>query len=890
MHKYLCFFLIFLNLYLFSNETKNSDSEQLSLKAYYSPSKNFKKNALIKDDSIYQKGNDNFVKFWEEQAESLDWFSKWDTVLQWNPPFSKWYLGGKLNACYNCLDRHILSGLGNKKALIWEGENGEERIYTFYDLYKEVNKAANALKKLGVKKGDTVAFYMSMIPETFTTILACSRIGAPHAVIFGGIGATGVRDRIIDSKAKFVITVDGCLRRGKILPYKDTLDNAIKNCPQIEKVIVVKRARNDISFKENRDCWYHNIIKNENEYCKPEAMNSEDTLFILYTSGSTGKSKGIIHSTAGYLVGVQSTYKWVFDINPNDIFWSTADIGWITGHSFVLYGPLLNGTTTVVYEGAFDYPNKERIWNILDKYKVSIFYTAPTAIRMFMKWGTKYVEKHSFSSLRLIGSIGEPINPKAWLWYHENIGKNRCPIVDTWFQTETGGLVISPLPGITDLKPGSVTKPLPGFDVAVLDKDGNEVEKGFLAIKKPYPSMMRGILNDVERYKKTYWSKWDGKYYYTGDEAIKDKDGYIWVTGRLDDVLKISGHRIGTAEIESILVEHPYVAEAAVIGIDDPIKGQDIVAFIMLRESTKQLNLSDDEIEKLLKEKIVKGIGSYTRPRHIIISEQLPKNRSGKIMRRLLRDLIEDRALGDITTLENKEVIKELKMKCNRKKNSSTNFDYQKTNFSNTLIHKINQDSDQILSPIIKNYRNPEVTYQIEEFHYENAQELSIISNLIQNNFKYRLETANAPKNIRKLYDNANSKKDLLSTIKVPHTHAYVLKANDQYIGFLVVRFNKIKDSGKHVAQIKRMHAFHEICNGKFFGVGKTLLNLTATIGKCGGTNTLLTTAPYLLKDYFEKINWHGSMIYTNYALPNEIVLLPQFRCEFIVDNQFKGF
>ena len=890
---YSIFFI--LDCFLIFNTADIKSETEVSSTACYAPSDAFKRNALIKDDALYQLGTDNFVEFWNKQATSLDWFEKWNTTLQWEPPFCKWYLGGKLNACYNCLDRHIQAGLGDKKALIWQGEPGDERIFTYNDLYKEVNKFANALKSLGIQKGDTVALYMSMVPEAFVAILACARIGAPHAVIFGGIGSSGVKDRLTDCKAKYLITVDGCIRRGKVLPYKAIVDEAIKDSTQIKKVIVIKRAQNDISFVENRDCWYHQIIDGKNEYCMPEPMESEDTLFILYTSGSTGKSKGILHSTAGYLVGVYATYKWVFDIKPDDIFWSTADIGWITGHSFVLYGPLLNGTTTVVYEGAPDFPDKDRLWKILEQYKVSIFYTAPTAIRMFMKWGIEHVQKHDFSSLRLIGTIGEPINPEAWQWYYENIGKKKCPIVDTWFQTETGGLVISPLPGITTLKPGSVTKPLPGFDVAVLDEEGNEVEKGFLAIRKPFPAMMRGIYGDNERYKKTYWSKWNGKYYYTGDGAIKDKDGYIWVIGRLDDVLKISGHRIGTAEIESVLGEHPFVAEAAVVGINDPIKGQDVVAFVMLRELAKKANLSDNEIEKILKEKVTEGVGAFARPRHIIIAEQLPKNRSGKIMRRLLRDLIEGNVLGDITTLENTEAIKDLKKKCENKytdqprNNSQATSTFQMSYFGDTLIKVINEKTELILSPLTNNKRNPQIKYTLETFDYSNKDKLSTISQLIKHNFTQRPEFKNVPDNIKKLYCKANSEEGLISALNEAYTYAFVLKANDEYIGFLLARFSEPK-ANKPIVQIKRMHSFYEICEGRYFGVGKSLLNLIAIIGLTGGVDTLLTTAPYPIKDYFEHLGWKGQMIYTDYALDDEIVSLPQFKCSFLVNEDFKGF
>ena len=592
--------------------------------------------------------------YWEKQASQLSWFRHWDTTLVWESPFAQWFVGGKINASYNCLDKHVLTGKGDKVCLIWEGESGEKRSITYKELLSEVCRLANGLKKLNVKAGDRIVIYMPMVPEAIAAMLACARIGAPHIVIFGGVGIDGIRDRILDGQAKVLITADGALRRGKLLPFKEIVDQALPETPCIEKVIVFNRLGNDVPMQKGRDITYAELLKDLPSHCPAESLDSEHPLFILYTSGSTGKPKGILHTTAGYLLGVKETFKSVFDIKDEDVYWCTADVGWITGHSFVVYGPLANGVTQVIYEGAFDFPDKGRCWEIVERYKVTQFYTAPTAIRTFIKWGTEYVQKSDISSLRLLGSIGEPLNPDVWLWYREHIGANRCPIVDTWFQTETGAIVISPLPGVTPPKPGSVAHALPGFDVAVLDEEGNPTENGFLAIRKPFPSIMRGIYNDPERYKKTYWSKWEGKYYFAGDGAHIDKDGYLWVTGRLDDVLKVSGHRIGTAEVESALVNHSSVAEAAVIGIPDPLKGESILAFVTLKENAQGVDKKD------LQAMVAKKIGSYATPSQIIFVPDLPKTRSGKIMRRLLKDIAQKRPLGDVTSLENMSIIEHI--------------------------------------------------------------------------------------------------------------------------------------------------------------------------------------------------------------------------------------
>ena len=627
----------------------------------FMPSKEFKKTAVAKK-KVYDEGK-NTEAFWGKIAGELHWFEKWDKILEWNPPWAKWFVNGKINVSYNCLDRHINTVKKTKAAIIWEGEPGDEKVLTYWDLYREVNKFANVLKKLGVKKGDRVTIYLPMIPELPIAMLACTRIGAPHSIVFGGFSAESLKDRINDSQSKLLITADGGYRRGQILPLKRNVDEALENSPSIENVVVVKRVGDESGahMKDGRDHWWSDLMEDAELYCKPEKMDSEDILYILYTSGTTGKPKGIVHTTGGYLTGVYVTTKWVFDLKEEDVFWCTADIGWVTGHSYIVYGPLANGQTTVMYEGAPDYPGKDRFWHIIEKYGVTVFYTAPTAIRAFMKWGEEWPKRKNLSSLRLLGTVGEPINPEAWIWYHKNIGNEKCPIVDTWWQTETGMIMITPLPGVVSAKPGSATIPFPGIEAAVLDEKGVEVPPdagGFLVLKKPWPSMLRTIYGDPDRYVQQYWSKYKN-IYFTGDGAKKDKDGYFWIMGRVDDVINVAGHRIGTMEVESALVDHKSVAEAAAIGKSHALKGQALSVFVTLKEGVKPSKELIDE----LKEHVVKKIGALARPDDLFFSPELPKTRSGKIMRRLLRDIAEGRALGDTTTLADANVINDLKKK-----------------------------------------------------------------------------------------------------------------------------------------------------------------------------------------------------------------------------------
>lgn len=625
------------------------------------PPEKFRENAVISDPSIYSKA-ENRLAFWEERASELSWFKKWDSVLEWNPPFAKWFSGGKLNASYNCLDRHLESWRRNKAAIVFEGEPGDTRVLTYKDLHREVSQFANALKSLGVQKGDRVTIYMPMIPEAVVAMLACARIGAPHSVVFGGFSSDALRDRILDAKAKVLVTADGSYRRGKVLPLKDNADNALATIDCVQKVVVVKRTDTPVEMKAGRDVWYHEIMKNAPVSCPPEHMDAEDMLFILYTSGTTGKPKGVVHTTGGYLTGVSTTHKYIFDLKEDDVYWCTADIGWITGHSYLVYGPLVNGATVIMFEGTPDYPEKDRFWQIVEKYGVTILYTAPTAIRTFMKWGPEYPKKRDLSSLRLLGTVGEPINPEAWMWFYKYIGGERCPIVDTWWQTETGMIMVAPLPGITKLKPGSCTIPFPGVKVEILDKSGHPVEKGdggYLAITEPWPAMLRTIYGDDERYKKTYWGNWPGVYF-AGDGAKIDKDGYFWIIGRVDDVINVSGHRIGTAEVESALVEHPAVAEAACIGKSHEVKGQAIAAFVTLREGIT----ANDELIIELKNHVAAKIGAIARPDDIYLTEELPKTRSGKIIRRILRDIAEGRSIGDTTTLADSSAVEALKKYC----------------------------------------------------------------------------------------------------------------------------------------------------------------------------------------------------------------------------------
>jgi len=621
---------------------------------------------MLTDPSIYDRGNTEPEDFWESLANELQWFKKWDKVLDWKPPHAQWFVGGQINVSVNCVDRHAKTSLRNKAAFIWEGEPGDRRTLTYWDLYVEVQKFANVLKKLGVKRGDRVAIYMPLIPEVAIAMLACTRIGAVHSVVFGGFSPESLRDRINDAKATVLVTADGGHRRGTAVPLKRNSDKALEECPTIEHVVVVRRigssAGEDFAhMKEGRDHWWHSLMREASSVCEPEKMDAEDILYILYTSGTTGKPKGIVHTTGGYLTGVTATTKLVFDMKPDDVFWCTADVGWVTGHSYLVYGPLANGATCFMYEGAPDWPEKDRFWAICERYGVTILYTAPTAIRAFMKWGDQWPAKHDLSQLRLLGSVGEPINPEAWMWYREKIGGNRCPIVDTWWQTETGAIAISPLPGITETKPGSATRPFPGFAATLLDTNANEIEVGggLLAVTRPYPSMLRTIWGDDERYVKTYFSKWPDRpdLYFPGDGAKRDDDGYFWILGRVDDVLNVAGHRIGTMEVESALVEHPSVAEAAVVGKAHELKGQALSAFVTLREGIR----ATPELSKELRDFVGEKIGAIAKPDDVLFSADLPKTRSGKIMRRLLRDIAEGRALGDTTTLADPNVVQALK-------------------------------------------------------------------------------------------------------------------------------------------------------------------------------------------------------------------------------------
>ena len=654
-------------------DRNNSINNILEEKRVFYPSKEFSENSNIKSlkelTNLKKQSLDNPIKFWESFANSeIDWFEPFKTVLdRENEPFFKWFTEGKLNITYNCLDRHIKNGLGNKTALIWEGEPGDNRKFSYQELLQEVCKAANALKELGIKKGDLVCIYMPMIPEAMFAMLACARIGAPHSVVFGGFSSESLKDRLIDGNAKFVITADGGFRKDKVIELKKAVDAAIESGANkiVKKVIVVKRTKSNISMISERDFWWHELLKDQKDWCEPEIMNSEDRLFVLYTSGSTGKPKGVVHTTAGYNLWSHLTFKWIFDIKDDDIYWCTADVGWITGHSYIVYGPLSNGTTTIMYEGVPRPSNVGAFWEIIQKYKVSIFYTAPTAIRSFMKSGREIPDQYDLKSLRLLGTVGEPINPEAWMWYREVIGKNKCPIVDTWWQTETGGVMISPIPGAVATKPGSATFPLPGIEVEVVDKDGKKVmenEGGYLIIKKPWPGMMRTIHGNSQRFLDSYWNfisyKEEKNVYFAGDGARIDKDGYIWIMGRVDDVISVSGHRLGTMEIESALVSHKSVAEAAVVGKKDNLKGEVIVAFLSLEKNVE----SSPELEEDLKKHVVKEIGIIAKPEKIIISDSLPKTRSGKIMRRILRSLAEgEKISGDISTLEDSSVLEKLK-------------------------------------------------------------------------------------------------------------------------------------------------------------------------------------------------------------------------------------
>jgi acetyl-CoA synthetase len=627
----------------------------------FPPPAGFRHAANLTDDTIYARAAADPEAFWAGIAGELEWIAPWDRVLDWNPPHARWFVGGKLNVSVNCLDRHVRGARRNKAALIWEGEPGDRRTLTYFDLHRDVNAFANVLKGLGVARGDRVAIYLPLIPELAIAMLACARIGAIHNVVFGGFSAESLRDRINDAKAKLLITADGGYRRGQIVPLKKFADEAIEQTPTIENVVVVQRGGQamPVHIREGRDHWYHRLMQDASARCAPEPMDAEDMLYILYTSGTTGKPKGIVHTTGGYLVGTYITTKWVFDLKEDDVYWCTADIGWVTGHSYVVYGPLANGATVVMYEGAPDWPDKDRFWQIVERYGVTVFYTAPTAIRAFMRWGPDWPARRDLSTLRLLGSVGEPINPEAWMWYHAHIGRQRCPIVDTWWQTETGMIMITALPGLATLKPGSATRPFPGIVAEIRSASGEPVQVGggLLALTRPWPAMLRGIYGDPERYVRQYWDKWGPGVYFTGDGARRDADGYFWLLGRVDDVLNVAGHRIGTMEVESALVDHPDVAEAAVVGRPHEIKGQALAAFVTLKEGVR----ASEQLAATLKDHVVKRIGAIARPDDILFSADLPKTRSGKIMRRLLRDIAEGRTLGDTTTLADPAVVAKLK-------------------------------------------------------------------------------------------------------------------------------------------------------------------------------------------------------------------------------------
>ena len=636
----------------------------------FSPPEDFSSKAHIQSmedyKALHQRSIQDPEGFWSEVASELHWFRKWDTVLNDDDkPFFKWFEGGKTNISYNCLDRHLDGPNRDKPAIIWEGEPGESKTLTYAEMHSLVCRFANVLKSLGVKKGDRVAIYLPMVVELPAAVLACARIGAVHNVVFAGFSSESIKDRVLDSEAKLVITADAGWRRGKVLALKDIVDAAVEDCDCVENVLVVERGIKEefpLNIKQGRDHWYHELAETQSDDCPAEELDAEDMLFLLYTSGTTGKPKGIMHTQAGYMVYTYLTAKYVFDLKPEDVYWCTADVGWITGHSYLIYGPMQNAATVVVYEGAPNWPDNGRFWEIVEKYRVSIFYTAPTAIRAFMKWGDEWPKKCDLSSLRLLGTVGEAINPEAWIWYHELIGGKRCPIVDTYWQTETGGIILSPLPGVTPTKPGSATLPFFGIDPAVLTDEGEEVRAGILSVRQPWPGMTRGIWGDSQRFKDTYWCKWGGQYYFPGDGARKDEDDYIWILGRVDDVVNVSGHRIGTAELESIYVEHPSVAESAVIGVAHEIKGQGLVSFVTVRQGFE----GSDELRKELNGLVAQKIGKFALPERIVFSPDLPKTRSGKIMRRLLRDIAEGRELGNVTTLADPTIVESLQEQFNQ--------------------------------------------------------------------------------------------------------------------------------------------------------------------------------------------------------------------------------
>ncbi|MBV29495.1 MAG: acetate--CoA ligase [Actinobacteria bacterium] len=640
----------------------------------FPPSQQFQENALIADRSLYEEAAADRLGFWARQARELvTWYKDFDTILEWNLPFAKWFVGGRLNVSYNCLDRHVHAGRGEKVAFHWEGEPGDTRTLTYSDLLKDVSKFANVMKSLGIQKGDRVCIYMPMIPELAIAMLACTRIGAAHSIVFGGFSADSLSDRINDASAKLVVTSDGGYRRGEHFALKETTDLALAATSTIENVVVVQRTGQEVNWNSEIDHWYHDLMDEASSECEPEQMDSEDLLYLLYTSGTTAKPKGIMHTTGGYLTQVAFTHKYIFDLKADeDVYWCAADIGWVTGHSYIVYGPLTNGATSVMYEGTPDTPRpefrkgergdwpKDRLWDIVERYGVTQLYTAPTAIRTFMKWGAKELEARDLSTLRVLGTVGEPINPEAWMWYHTYIGGERCPIVDTWWQTETGGHMITPMPGVTTTKPGSATNAIPGVVVEVVDDVGNKIERGggYLTITEPWPAMLRGIWGDPERYKETYWSEYEGKYF-AGDGVKVDDDGYLWLLGRVDDVMNVSGHRISTTEVESALVDHPSVAEAAVVGATDETTGQAIVGYCILRGG----NESSEKLREEIRQHVAMKLGAIARPKAVVLVPDLPKTRSGKIMRRLLRDVAEGRELGDTTTLADSNVVDEIRKK-----------------------------------------------------------------------------------------------------------------------------------------------------------------------------------------------------------------------------------
>jgi acetyl-CoA synthetase len=641
------------------SDTERTIEALLSEQRVFEPSEAFRSRAIVSDPAIYDRAGADHEVFWAEQAERLTWFRSWDAVMEWNPPWVTWFRGGTLNASYNCLDRHVEAGGGDKVAYLWEGEPGDARAITYRELLDEVCRLGNALRSLGVTKGDRVNIYLGMVPELPIAMLACARIGAPHSVVFGGFSAESLRDRINDAEAKVLITADGAWRRGSVVPLKDNADEALAECPSIEHVITLRRCGNEHAFTPGRDHWYHELVADQPTTCEPEPMDAEDPLYLLYTSGTTGKPKGIVHTTGGYLTHVSATHSMVFDLHDDDVYWCAADCGWVTGHSYIVYGPLANHTTGVMYEGAPDWPDKDRWWSIIEQHRVTILYTAPTAIRAFMRWGTEFPERHDLSSLRLLGSVGEPINPEAWVWYWKYIGTERCPVVDTWWQTETGAILITPLPGITTLKPGSATFPFPGIEADVVDEQGGSVGLGgggYLVLRHPWPGIARTIWGDPDRYVQTYFGKYGPDTYVAGDGARRDEEGYFWLLGRIDDVMNVAGHRLSTFEIESALVDDPKVAEAAVVSKPHEIKGEGIVAFVTLKSGYEGDQAMLDE----LREHVAKVIGPIAKPDDIVFTPDLPKTRSGKIMRRLLRDVARGEVLGDVTTLANAEIVEHI--------------------------------------------------------------------------------------------------------------------------------------------------------------------------------------------------------------------------------------